>query len=170
MSIKKALETIDDMLNKRGYKLSENNDDSCIYKLNDKSSIIIFKTCISKINIDKIKEYITHLNNIKINKCILIYSGIITHSALKLVNISSNMQIELFTIDELQYNITHHRLVPNYQKLNSKESKEFKLKFGTKFPVLLMKDPIRRFYNFKRGDVIKITDKYNDSLRYRIVK
>ena len=171
MSITKALETVKDILDKRSYKIIEDNDEHIKAKKLS-NSIIVFKTYIPKINIEKIKEYITHLNNIKLNKCILIYSGTITPMAIKLINVSSNIKIELFTLDELQYNITKHRLVPNYMKLSQEDSKEFKKKFGIKFPVLLMKDPIRRFYDFNKGDIIKVIDKCSNDkiIRYRIVK
>lgn len=171
MSIEKALKTIKDILDKRFYKIIEDNDDHIKGKRGE-DSIIIFKNYITKINIEKIKEYITHLNNIKLNTCILIYSGAITPMALKLVKLSSNINIQLFTIQELQYNITKHRLVPGYEKLKLDESKEFKEKYGIKFPVMLTKDPICRFYDFKRGDIVKITDKYSDNeiIRYRIIK
>lgn len=171
MSLNKAFETVKDILDKRSYKIIEDNEEH-IKGENGRKSIIVFKTYITKINIEKIKEYITHLNNIKLNKCILIYSGNITPMAIKLINVSSNIKIELFTLDELQYNITKHRLVPRYEKLNLEDSKEFKKKYGLKFPVMLMKDPVRRFYDFQRGDIIKVIDKCsNDTIiRFRIVK
>ncbi len=47
--------------------------------------------------------------------------------------------------------------------------KKFTDKYGQKFPFIRKDDQIARFYNYQRGDVIKITR--NDGfITYRIVK
>ena len=43
------------------------------------------------------------------------------------------------------------------------------LEFTYTFPVLLSTDPVSRYFNFKKGDIIKIIRKY-DIITYRIVK
>ena len=89
---------------------------------------------------------------------------------------SIDIVFELFSVDELQFNITKHRLVPLHQKLNEEESKSFKEKYGLKYQAILTSDPISRFYNYKRGDIIRIlrirktNDKNQYIIAYRIVK
>ena len=93
--------------------------------------------------------------------------------AKKLVENSVEKKFELFTQDELQYNITKHRLVPKHIKLNNEDAKDFKKKYGLKFPALLKTDPVCRFYDFQRGDVIKIIRQEscgNTYITHRIVK
>ena len=69
------------------------------------------------------------------------------------------MEFELFSIDDLQYNITKHVLQPKFERLSEKEAQDFKKSYGIKFPVLRKDDPISRFYNYKRGDVIRVKRK-----------
>ena len=87
-----------------------------------------------------------------------------------------DIEIELFFEDELQYNITKHILVPEHIRLSNNKAKKFKEKYGTKFPILLINDPISRFFNYKSGDIIKIIrcqkikEDSNYYITYRIVK
>ena len=46
------------------------------------------------------------------------------------------MYFELFADQDLQYNITKHRLQPTFQKLNETECDEYKEKFGVKIGIL----------------------------------
>jgi DNA-directed RNA polymerase subunit H (RpoH/RPB5) len=79
------------------------------------------------------------------------------------------MKIELFAEEDLQFNITKHRLQPKFEKLKDSEAVDFKKNFGIKFGILRLDRPIARFYNYQKGDVIRITR--NDGyINYRIVK
>ena len=85
------------------------------------------------------------------------------------MNTLPNITFELFSLDNLQYNITKHRYVRPHIKLTKSEQEEFRQKMGTDIPLLLKTDPICRFYNFEKGDIIKIIRKDN-FISYRIVK
>ena len=168
----KALETVNDMIKQRGYKIKD-NDDSKIIGINDNGKqIVVFKQPIDKFNVDHIKQKVSILNNIGIKNCIVIYTNSVTSIAKKLVESSIDIEFELFTQDELQYNITKHRLVPEHIKLYEEEAKIFKKNYGMKFSIILKTDPVCRFYNFQRGDIIKII-RMTDNIPYithRIVK
>lgn len=76
----------------------------------------------------------------------------------------------MFNEAELLYNITNHKLVPKHEKVNEKEvlQKLKRLEFSN-LPIILFNDPIIRYYNHKKGDIIRI--KRNDNnIVYRIVK
>ena len=109
------------------------------------------------------------MHKMEYKHCIIIYSGSSTPMATKLADSSVEIEIELFTEAELQYNITKHRLVPLHRKLPDEEAEQFKKTYGLKFPVILRTDPISRFYHYKRGDVIKIERK-GGFISYRIVR
>ena len=173
--MEKAIETVKDMIKQRGYVITEEDDEKFIGVDDNKESIVIFTKIVDKFNVDSIKEKIVILNNIKSDHCIIIYGNNVTSMAKKLVENSVEKKFELFTRDELQYNITHHRLVPKHIKLADCDAKEFKKKHGLKFPALLKTDPVCRFYNFQRGDVIKIVRQDNTIggsfyVTHRIVK
>lgn len=175
--IDNAKKTIKEMIKQRGYKISS-EDDEKIVATKSKKRICIYITNIDKFNSEKTHEYIKKLNEESTNHGIIVYNSVITSSAKKIIqNLPYGtkehmikMKIELFELDELQFNITKHRLQPTFQLLSSKEASEFKEKYGTKIPILLTSDPISRFFNFKVGDIIRTINKKTKFVRYRIVR
>jgi DNA-directed RNA polymerase I, II, and III subunit RPABC1 len=176
--IEKALETLREMITQRGYKIEDNEEDNQTYmicsRVNNKKNerIVIFTNPIAKFNVDRVKEFVSVLNEIHISHCIVVYTDSVTSMAQKIIENTVEFQIELFTIGELQYNLTKHILVPKHICLNDEEAKEFRKKYGLRFPVILKTDPVCKFYNFKRGDVIKIVRNSdgNEYITHRIVK
>lgn len=167
-----AIKTVLEMLVQRGYEITNNDEDNIIGINSEGKQIVIFTIPVSKFNVDRVKEYVSLLYKINIHHCIVIYSDTVTSMAKKLVTNSLDIEMEIFTLSELQYNITKHRLVPQHIKLPDDEAKEFKKKYGVKFPTILKTDPVSRFYNFQRGDIIKIVRKVdgNDFTTHRLVK
>ena len=169
-----AINTAVEMITQRGYKVDNMDmDGDTIIGINDSGKqIVIFTNPVIKFNVDRIKEFINILNKMKQSHCIVIYVDSVTAPTKKMVENSIDIDIEIFTQEEMQYNITKHRLVPKHTLLSSTEAHEFKTKYGIKFPTLMLTDPVCRFYNFQRGDIIRVTRK-NDrgtNIMYRIVK
>jgi DNA-directed RNA polymerase I, II, and III subunit RPABC1 len=168
-----ALKTVSEMITQRKYDITEDDDDKIIGTNVEGEKIVVFKQPVLKFNVDRFKEYINLLHTMKMNHCIVIYTESVTPMTKKLITNSVDITIELFTQEELQYNITKHRLVPEHIRISPEESKEFKEKFGIKHPAILGTDPIARFFDYKRGDVIKIVRATGEGKRfitYRIVK
>ena len=69
--------------------------------------------------------------------------------------------IQFFWLDELVNNITHHRLNPKFEKLSENEIvellKKYNLKSKLSLPLMLPTDAISKYFNFKSGDVCRIT-------------
>ena len=82
---------------------------------------------------------------------------------------ASNIIFELFAMEDLQYNIINHKLQPKFTRLNDKDCKDFKEKYGTKFPIMRKNDPVSCFFGYNKGDIIKIERK-SGYITYRIVK
>ena len=167
----KTNQTIQEMLIQRGYKIIDDDDEKIIaIHKTSKNKICAFNQSVLKLNIDRIKEFISTLNKLDCKHCIIVYVKDVTPMAKNFVKTSIVVKMELFKEDELQYNITKHRLVPLHTKLNNNESKKFIDKYGKKIPQLLVTDPVSRFYNFKRNDIIMITrNADNYFIAYRIV-
>jgi len=167
-----AIEIVSEMIIQRGYEITEDDDDKIIGTNDEDEQIVVFTQPVIKFNIDRVKEYISLLHKMGMNHCIVIYTESVTPMTKKLVANSVDIKIELFTQEELQYNITKHRLVPLHVRLSTEDGKEFKKKYGLKFQAILRTDPISRFYGYQRGDVIKIvrTNGENKFVSYRIVK
>jgi len=165
----KAHQTCMEMFIQRGYKILDHDDDKITGLKHDNTEICAFISNISKFNVERVQEYMTLMHQLSINHIIIILKETVTQMAKKIINTTNDMKIELFTEEELQYNITKHRLVPLHEKLSNEESIIFKRNHGTKFPIILKNDPISRFYAYEKGDIIKITRK-NGYVTFRIVR
>lgn len=89
--------------------------------------------------------------------------------------IHSNINVEIFDIKRILINITKHSYVPKHIKLNIKDVTTLKKKLQIdsiyKLPVISTNDPVARYYNLKRGDVVKIVRKspsYGIHISYRV--
>lgn len=167
-----AIKTVTEMITQRGYKIQDTDEEKIIGVNSNDEKIVVFKNNVIKFNIDLVKEYISILSKMGIKHCIIIYTYCVTPLTKKLVENSVDIKIELFTCEELQYNITKHRLVPKHTRIQPKEAESFKKKYGLKFKAILITDPVTRFYNYKIGDVIQVTRVNNEGtyVSYRIVK
>ena len=157
-----------ELFEERDYYILEKDDEQILAIKKDGKQVCAFISKNTKFNVEKIQEYIVLMKQMDISHSIIIYKDNATPVAKKIIDESPDMLIELFQEEELQYNITKHYLVPKHEQ-GSKEYKEFKTKYGDKFPILLRSDPVSRFCGFKKGDIIKVTRR-GGNIMYRIVK
>lgn len=73
-------------------------------------------------------------------------------------------QIEIFHINELQYNVTKHILVPYHEVIRKEEDKDklvktYNIASITQFPLILNTDPVVRFIGGRENDLIKVIRK-----------
>jgi DNA-directed RNA polymerase subunit H (RpoH/RPB5) len=151
----------------RSTEVLEEKDYEC-YAENGSKRILVFLCREDKLKIQEAKEKIYVMNRENVKRCIIIYMNDITPTAKKSFETIQEYNIELFSVKELQFNITTHRLVPKHTLATDAEKEELKI-YHNKLPVLLYTDVIRRYYDYKRGDIIRITRKDN-SMIYRVVK
>jgi DNA-directed RNA polymerases I, II, and III subunit RPABC1 len=163
-----AREICKEMLEQRGYTIVDENEYYITVNKKDGEPACIFFCTSSKFNVDKLKEYISAMNEMNITHSIIVYSGVITTYVQKIIDTSDMLRIELFNCEDLQFNITKHRLQPLFEKLDEQDGENFKKKWG-KFGTLKIEDPISKFYNYSKGDVIRVIRKDN-TISYRIVR
>lgn len=121
-----------------------------------------------KLTIQGIKDRITVLSREGATHAIIVYRSSVTASAKKSIE-TLDYGFELFSLDELQLNITHHRLVPRHHRVTPQEQAELDKKYKGKLPQILQTDAVCRYYAFKKGEYIRITRK-DGSIIYRVVK
>jgi len=173
-----VVKTIKEMLKQRGYKKIEEIIEEkhiVIRSLKGPKELYAFVTNIEKFNTEKTQEYIKIMQERGIHHAIIVYKNVITSTARKNINKlptndEVNLKIELFSDMELQFNITKHRLQPKFKLLSPKEASLFKSKYGKNIPIMFTCDPIARFFNYKPGDVVRLTRKKTGYVSYRIVK
>jgi DNA-directed RNA polymerase subunit H (RpoH/RPB5) len=156
------------IINIRGYKiLNEEFDGPFGHCILCDNCIVIF-TRNNKININSIKTCIQFVDTIDVKNVILVYNGGITSTVSKIIDLCYRQKFELFTEQEVTIDITQHYLVPLHEKVQDIHS-EFtpqQIKDLKNIPKILCTDPISKYYNFKHGDIIRITRK-NGIVVYR---
>lgn len=153
----------------RGYIKIDEYDNNLIMEDIDGNKIIVF-ICDSDVNIQILKNYITILKESNVFHSIIIYKNKITPSSTKILqNIKRLYEIELFTFQEMSYDIQETKYFYPHIKLNNCEKKEIINKFGYKIPIILSTDPVIRYLNYKKGDIVKILRKDN-YIHYRLIK
>lgn len=159
-----------EMLEQRGYDIIKDDDKNYYMEgiRENKKICVIFNKSI-KIDTKSIKEIINDMNNLCINHCIVIYQNLVTPATRNILSQLNNIKIELWATEDLQYNITKHVLQPVFFRLSKDEQLEFKQKYGIKIPILKHDKPISRFFDYDKGDIIKIIRK-NGYVTYRIVR
>jgi DNA-directed RNA polymerase I, II, and III subunit RPABC1 len=163
-----ALETMCTMLNNRGYVIVEQHDNKLLAENFDEKKIFVLVSDEEKVNMNTIKELIVIMNEHQFEHAILIYKDVITPSAKKILETLPTCEIELFSIHELQYNLIEHVLVPLHEKVEEAEANVLRKKWGSKLPTILKSDAVCRYYNFQRGDILRITRP--TEIVYRIVR
>jgi DNA-directed RNA polymerase subunit H (RpoH/RPB5) len=163
-----AREICKNIIEQRGYKLVDS--DLLTATKHDGSTFVVFFDDAPKLNKSGMSKFLTMMNDAGSTHSIIVYQENVTSMTTKSIDQSIDMEIELFSIDELQYNITKHRLQPkSFDKLPTVEAISFKKRYSNKFPIMKTSDPIARFYNYKQGDVIRITQR-DGLINYRIVR
>jgi DNA-directed RNA polymerase subunit H (RpoH/RPB5) len=165
----KALEICKNIIEQRGYTPIE-DDTNLMATKQDGSIFIIFFDDVSKLNKSGMSKYLTLMKENGSKHSIIVYQDTVTSMTNKSIEQSIDMEIELFCVDELQFNITKHRLQPSiFNRLSKEDAMIFKKTYGNKFPIMKSVDAVARFYNYKHGDIIEITNK-EGLVNYRIVR
>ena len=171
--MEKAYEICIEMINQRGYTIVDRDEERILATKPDKTHMCVFVAPSHKFNVESIQEYISMMKKMNLTHSIIVNKDNATPIAKKIIEESPDLNIELFYVDELQYNITTHYLVPKHElayKKGTKEYTTFKKKYmADNFPVILKTDAVARFYAFQKGDIIKVT-RPNGIITYRIVK
>jgi len=164
----KATTTLKELCEQRFYKLKshDENTNSSIYISPTNTQIKIYFSPFPKFNTEAQKEILSNTTE-EIKHFIIVYKEI-TAIAKTGQNISQlGFIIELFSIKELQYNPTKHRLVPKHTLVDKEKIPQ---NFNVKcFPILLKTDPIARFYGFQKDDIVSI-HRFDQTIIYRIVR
>ena len=185
----RARQTVIEMMRDRKYDIDEYFDENDNYKFefnsekmfnpqslklivfnplkNEKVQVLFYE---KKIGIDILKNIVNDMNDQNIKHTILIVRHKITSFAKKeILNLSSKYYFEIFLENEMLYNITKHKIVPQHILLNDNEAKQVIDCYGKSFylPKIYDTDAICKYYDGKIGNVFKIIRSL--SIYYRVV-
>lgn len=151
----------------RGYTLIR-QDENIIFMKDSQDNVILVFVTYDVLNMGNIKDFISISNSFDVNHIIIIYKNKITPSTKKIIN-HNNIYTELFEHNEMSFDITKHKYYYPHIKVDDNIKKELLQKYNKELPIILKTDPIVKFFDFRKGDILKIIRKHNN-IFYRIVK
>lgn len=188
----KARQTVVEMLQDRKYTIPESllnekigdfktahsNKRLDIYVTNPSKCYVKF-VLLHKVRPNILREYITQLKESHLDgdegTLVLVLRSKPNNTLYKLTSEFRNLQI--FWLRNLIINITHHSLVPKFEKLEESEIEhllqQYKLTSRNQLPMMFRDDPISQYFGYKSGNVCRIKRNSVTSgeyITYRCVK
>lgn len=85
-----------------------------------------------------------------------------TPAAAKSVRELQDIQLEMFDVRSLQFNVSHHELVPRHDPIRDESEIEdilklYSLKTRTQLPLIYSTDPMARYLALRPGQLVRIT-------------
>lgn len=170
-AVVRSFQTLLEMLNDRKVDLGGLSPDSShelleAFVANNKTlfEIVINKTKIiyslsSKVKWSELKKFFDDDEPLQLYICVF-KEKMSQNNTKMMTNLKLNLQ--LFDIKQLQFNISRHVLVPKHEVIDDEtivaqilENLSIKSKF--QLPLILKSDAMARYLNLKNGDVIRIT-------------
>jgi DNA-directed RNA polymerase I, II, and III subunit RPABC1 len=127
----------------------------------DINNIKLIYYLASKFKWSELKKFFEDLSNQENTLYILIVADKISQNNMKSIA-AMNLNMQIFNIKELQFNITKHVLVPKHEIVHDQEEikrilENYCLKNKFQLPIILKTDPVSRYFGLKNGDIVKIT-------------
>lgn len=113
-----------------------------------------------------IRQYLDNIENINdYGIFIIVIAGMYNPSDIAKIEawmIQHDMQYQTFALDDLQFDIAEHYLVPKHELIDSANDiaeilKKYCLTSKTQLPWILKTDPMSKYYFAKPGNIMKIT-------------
>lgn len=153
-----------EMFKARDYEIVYYNENTIQALTKDDQKVHLHILPCEKLNTQTMRFYYSEFLQNNVKRGILVYSHMVTPSVKKIIESIDNVSIELFSKNELSFNVTKHVLVPLHQRVEKNPTVDY-----TKYPIIRRSDPVARFYNFKHNDLIKIT-RSDHTIYYRITR
>ena len=126
----------------------------------------VFNSKIKPANIESLVADMKEDNILEENDCIIfitkdrITNEYVFDTQLDVISKKLNIFVQIFWLDTLIINITHHELVPKHTIISNEEKTNLLVKYDinnlTQLPIILKTDPIAKYLGMKRGDVCEI--------------
>lgn len=169
---KVGLTNIEKLMERRNCTFQNNiKDDIFLYQHNESGTpIFVILVLHEKMGIEHLKNYIGICEKTIVKDLIIVYQNMITTNCSKIIDNMFQFHVELFSLNEFQYDITELSYYVPHEKINNeKKLKEIRDTYKNALPSILRTDPVSRYFGFKRSDIIKIT-RSPEEICYRIVR
>ena len=150
-------------------KIDENDANPEVAVPLDSNKIVVFwQVDKEKVTTEDIKQVQVVASRVGAGRAILIVKET-SPLARKEEKENTFIQLEIFTLDDLQVNITHHKLVPRHEVLSYNEKQDLLKKYriqDSQLPKIYQTDPVAKYFGVTRGEVMKITRESQTAGRY----
>jgi DNA-directed RNA polymerase I, II, and III subunit RPABC1 len=128
--------------------------------INDHMKVIYYLN--SKFKFADLKKFIQTKDNENITNIVLIFKDKINSFNPKNIEEFNNINLQIFLIKELLFNISKHNLVPKHEVIKDQTEiselvKHYNLKSKLQFPIILKTDPMARYLNVQSSEIVKVT-------------
>ena len=126
-----------------------------------------------KLRVSVVRDICEYAKECRCNHFLIVYADTITSFTRTMImnyRSDNNCRIETFSLDQLQYNVTEHELVPPHRVLGQEEQKHVLKKLQSKaeqLPKILASDPLVKWYGARVGQVIEIKRSSPDGFFYK---
>lgn len=160
---------MDTIMNLRRYVEAGETEHVKIYKKDAANDIFIFKEIPPKLTIGTFSLFIKLLEDLGGKHCIMVYKTDITpHVKTILETTNIDPVIEVFSENELIFDITRHVLQPNFEVETNTAMIAKKYGFAN-LPKFLPHDPIVKRFGWRKHTIVKILPKNGLNPSWRIV-
>lgn len=137
------------------------NDKEKGYQENSEQKLRILFAMQPKFKLSDIKKMIEENFELTV---IILRDKVSTTNLKSIEEMKKNVgDIQVFHLKELQFNITHHYLVPKHELLGWDKEVEinaiisnYQVKGKNQLPIILKTDPVAKYYNAKTGNLFRI--------------
>ena len=172
-NIYKSFTTLKDMLTDQGCDIenlhSTTNADLQTLHINTDIFQILVNDCTkviyymnNKFKIVELRKFIQPADNAHIKNIIIIFKEKINNFNPKNIEELSQINLQVFLIKELMFNISKHIMVPKHEVIRDPQEvnelvEMYNLKTKLQFPIILKTDPMARYLNVQSGDLVRVT-------------
>jgi DNA-directed RNA polymerase I, II, and III subunit RPABC1 len=129
----------------------------------------------NKFKVSDLRKYLQPVDDRVFTDIVLVFKEKINNFNPKNVDELNNVNLQIFMIKELMYNISKHVLVPKHEAIRDSDAivdivATYSLKSKLQFPIILKTDPMVRYLNVQPGQLVKITrnsPSCGDNILYR---
>ena len=169
----KAIQYINLMMERRGFTFDRQLDLLFFSYKNNMSNTVVCIFPNDKLSIETLREIVQFCETQRCRKVVLILQNAWSSNCKKIFENLTFFSLDIFYLKEFQYDLTTlYYFVPHEKIEDPKLLSEIKKTYGTALPVLSKNDTVSRYYNFQKGDIIKISrNDFNiPTISYRSVK
>ena len=166
--LERVIRTVVEMLKDRGYSVSndcrtvgditykmQENDIIVFGEQENKPNIVVYFHNEERIGVKQLREW-----NESFSDSDIIIVSLEGPTAFTKKEVDQHYpNVQFFLYENLCINITKHHLVPRHEKIQPEDIKKLniKVKNNEEWPKIYVSDPVVQYYDFKPGDLIRIT-------------